>query len=105
MNGATIAAYAAPFVALISAVFVYIKGRKDSKLSNQAQVSSDQQDFIAILQEDNKIIRQEFAQLKAQFLKLEREVNRLYRKYGENGTTPPEGIPVIPPPPETPKGV
>lgn len=99
MELAVIAGIGAPIVALVSTILIYMRGRHIDEVTErtgittefrvgQAQINEWQQDLIALLQEDNRILRAEFAELKSQFKDLTKEVNRLYRKYGESSEGP-----------------
>ena len=94
----------APVLALTGAVLALRRQRSVDRTSEkmgavtesragQAQLSDDQQDFIGNLQQDNALLRTEIRELKVAVQNLTREVNRLYRKHGENGETPPRGTP------------
>lgn len=96
-----------PIAALVIPYLVYRRSRhvddNSQKMgmvtenrAGQAQISEGQQDFITMLQEDNRILRLEFAEIKVEVTALRKEVNRLHRKYGDNGNgTPPKGTPKI----------
>lgn len=107
MSWETVVVVGSPIIALIVPFLVYLRSRRVDATSErmgvvtenragQAQISEGQQDFITMLQEDNRILRAEFAELKIEVIALRKEVNRLHRKYGDNGNgTPPKGTPKI----------
>lgn len=97
---------AAPIAAIAVAAFGYRRSRHVDSVSaqlgmatetraGQAEMRADRESLINSLQEDNALFRQELKEVRAALAVLQREVNRLYRKYGENGVTPPKGIPPV----------
>lgn len=86
MKWETVVYILSPAIALISAVLIYIRGRR-------ADDNDDQRGFMIILQEDNKELRRENAEKETKLDACLRQVNRLIRRHGENGDTPPKGTP------------
>lgn len=83
--------------AFILALLAYRRSRQVDAVSERTGIATEtragqietregQESLIANLQADNALFRQELKDLKIAFAALEREVNRLYRKYGESGS-------------------
>lgn len=106
MSWEVIVKLGSPIAAVIAAYLVYRRslhvdavsaktGVATESRAGQAQIMEGQQDFIAVLQEDNRLLRieittikldcrKEIAIVKSEVNALRKEVDRLYRKYGEN---------------------
>lgn len=84
-------------VALAVGWWTYKRGRRGdaatAKLAEQTETRTGQQSFIVNLQDDNARLRVRLDIVESQVGALTQELNRLHRKYGENGATPPKGIP------------